>query len=174
MTPEERVKARTEFKQTLTNKTEEELRALIEEITNESRDLDQEVSGLEYDIPTKGQKDAFDSIKYFLDKQKVQWNYALGLVNIYEFFDGSQKKITFAMLDTILRMLGSLEYVGYAEWKKVVDINDYFTPVAEQYRDVTDKIYDIAERYQMVEGQLKMFEPQPVENEVHELPADNQ
>lgn len=170
MTPEERIKAFSEFKKTLTDKTEEELNNMLMEITEESKKLDESVSQLEYDIPAKGQKDAFDSIKYFLNKQKVQWNYALGLVNIYEFFDGSQKKITFAMLDTILRMLGSLEYEGYDEWKKVVAINDYFTPVATEYREVTDSIYDIAERYQAVEGQLKLL--QPVADE--EAPAEVQ
>ena len=159
MTPEERIKAFSEFKKSLADMTEDQLNTLINEITDESRKLDEKVSSIEYDIPAKGQKDAFDAIKYFLNKQKVQWNYALGLVNIYEFFDGSQKKITFAMLDTILRMLGSLEYEGYDEWKKVVSINDYFTPAATEYREVTDSIYDIAERYQAVEGQLKLLQP---------------
>ena len=65
------------------------------------------------------------------------------------------------MLDTVLRLLGSLEYTGYTEWKMVTTINDYFTPIAADYRDVTDEIYDVAERYALVDSQLKMFETVP-------------
>jgi hypothetical protein len=62
------------------------------------------------------------------------------------------------MLDTVLRLLGSLEFTGYDEWKKVSLVNDYFTSVAQDYRDLTDEIYNIGERYAAVDGQLKMFE----------------
>ena len=43
----------------------------------------------------------------------------------------------------------------------VTTINDYFTPIAADYRDVTDEIYDVAERYALVDSQLKMFETVP-------------
>lgn len=158
MTPEERVKARSEFKASLANMTKDELDALAAKLTEESKETDTKVANLNYTLENKGQKAAWDAIKTFLDKQSVKWNYALGLITLYEFFDKSQKEISFAMLDTILRLLGSLEYTGYAEWKMVTTINDYFTPIAADYRDVTDQIYDVAERYALVDNQLKMFE----------------
>ena len=158
MTPEERVKARSEFKASLANMTKDELDALAAKLTEESKETDTKVANLNYTLENKGQKSAWDAIKTFLDKQSVKWNYALGLITLYEFFDKSQKEISFAMLDTILRLLGSLEYTGYAEWKMVTTINDYFTPIAADYRDVTDQIYDVAERYALVDSQLKMFE----------------
>ena len=152
MTPEERIKARSEFKASLANMTKEELEALA---------TDSKVANLNYTLENKGQKVAWDAIKTFLDKQSVKWNYALGLITLYEFFDKPQKEISFAMLDTVLRLLGSLEYTGYTEWKMVTTINDYFTPIAADYRDVTDEIYDVAERYALVDSQLKMFETVP-------------
>lgn len=158
MTPEERVKARSEFKTSLANMTKEELEALLAKLTEESKETDSKVANLNYVLGTKGQKSAWDAIKTFLDKQSVKWNYTLGLINLYEFFDKAQKEISFAMLDTVLRLLGSLEYTGYTEWKMVTTINDYFTPIAADYRDVTDQIYDVAERYALVDNQLKMFE----------------
>ena len=142
MTPEERVKARGEFKASLANMTKEELEALAAKLTEESKETDSKVANLNYTLENKGQKAAWDAIKTFLDKQSVKWNYALGLITLYEFFDKAQKEISFAMLDTVLRLLGSLEYTGYAEWKMVTTINDYFTPIAADYRDVTDEIYD--------------------------------
>jgi hypothetical protein len=159
MTPEERIKELSDFKKSLTEMTEEQLRELAAKLVEESKELDGRVSQTEYTLPTKGQKDAFEAIKYFLNTQKVKWNYALGIITIYEYFDQAQKNITFAMLDTVLRLLGSLEFTGYDEWKKVSLVNDYFTPVAQDYRDLTDEIYNIGERYAAVDGQLKMFAP---------------
>lgn len=159
MTPEERIKELSDFKKSLTEMTEEQLRELAAKLVDESKELDARVSQTEYTLPSKGQKDAFEAIKYFLNTQKVKWNYALGIITIYEYFDQAQKTITFAMLDTVLRLLGSLEFTGYDEWKKVSLVNDYFTPVAQDYRDLTDEIYNIGERYAAVDGQLKMFAP---------------
>lgn len=159
MTPEERIKELSDFKKSLTEMTEEQLNELAAKLIEESKALDERVSQTEYKLPTKAQKDAFDAIKYFLNTQKVKWNYALGIITIYEYFDQAQKTITFAMLDTVLRLLGSLEFTGYDEWKKVSLVNDYFTPVAQDYRDLTDEIYNIGERYAAVDGQLKMFAP---------------
>lgn len=159
MTPEERIKELSDFKKSLTEMTEEQLRELAAKLVEESKELDGRVSQTEYTLPTKGQKDAFEAIKYFLNTQKVKWNYALGIITIYEYFDQAQKTISFAMLDTVLRLLGSLEFTGYDEWKKVSLVNDYFTPVAQDYRDLTDEIYNIGERYAAVDGQLKMFAP---------------
>ena len=163
MTREEAIKARSDFKKSLSGKTEAELNTMLEGIIEESKALDAEVGNLIYDINAEGQEEAFTAIKYFVNKQKVRWDYTIGLIELYEFFDKEQKTITFAALDTILRMLGSLEFDGYYEWKKVKLVNDYFANVAQSYRETTEKIYDIAERYQAVEGQLKMF--QPVESE---------
>lgn len=159
MTPEERIKELSDFKKSLTEMTEEQLNELAAKLIEESKALDERVSQTEYKLPTKAQKDAFEAIKYFLNTQKVKWNYALGIITIYEYFDQAQKTITFAMLDTVLRLLGSLEFTGYDEWKKVSLVNDYFTPVAQDYRDLTDEIYNIGERYAAVDGQLKMFAP---------------
>ena len=159
MTVEERVKARSEFKKTLLNKTEEELQTLLKDIIEESKELDAEVANIKYDLDDNGQTGSFEAIRYFLNKQEVQWNYTLGIIELYEFFNVKQKTINFATLDTVLRMLGSLKFTGYDEWKKVEQVNTYFRSAAESYKDVTDRIYDIAERYQAVEGQLKMFQP---------------
>ena len=161
MTPEERVKARSEFKASLANMTKEELEALATKLTEESKETDSKVANLNYKLEKKGQEAAWDAIKTFLDRQAVKWNYALGLITLYEFFDKPQKEISFAMLDTVLRLLGSIEYTGYTEWKLVTTINDYFTPISVDFRDVTDEIYDVAERYALVDSQLKMFETVP-------------
>lgn len=167
MTVEERVKARSEFKESLQSKTKEELETLLNELLEESKNLNKEVSETTYDLPVAKQKAVFDNINYFIDKQSVKWNYALGIITIYEFFDKKQTQITYALLDTTLRMLGSLEFKGYAEWKKVVAINDYFSGIAESYREITDRILDSAERYSMVEQQLELWKSANTSVEEH-------
>ena len=166
MTREEAIKARSEFNKSLTTKTKEELQVMLDAVTTESKELDKEVSALVYTLPEVGQKVAFEAIQYFINKQKVRWDYTLGLIELYEYFDKSQTEMTFAMLDTVLRMLGQLEFDGYVEWKKVAAVNKYFTPIAAEYRKTTEKIYDIAERFQAIDGQLKLHEtPAPEDQE---------
>lgn len=159
MTREEAIKARSDFKKSLAAKTEAELNEMMEKIIEESKELDKTVSALEYDLNRDSQAETFEAIRYYINKQKVRWDYVTGLKELYNWFDVEQTKISFATLDTVLRLLGSLEFEGICEWDKVSKINDYFAPAAKSYREVTEKIYDIAERYQAVEGQLKMFQP---------------
>ena len=166
MTREEAIKARSEFNKSLTTKTKEELQAMLDVVTAESKELDKEVSALVYTLPEADQKVPFEAIQYFINKQKVRWDYTLGLIELYEYFDKAQTEMTFAMLDTVLRMLGQLEFDGYVEWKKVAAVNAYFTPIAAEYRKTTEKIYDIAERFQAMDGQLKLHEtPAPEDQE---------
>lgn len=166
MTREEAIKARSEFNKSLTTKTKEELQVMLDAVTEESKELDKEVSALVYTLPEADQKVAFEAIQYFINKQKVRWDYTLGLIELYEYFDKAQTEMTFAMLDTVLRMLGQLEFDGYVEWKKVATVNTYFTPIASEYRKTTEKIYDIAERFQAIDGQLKLHEtPAPEDQE---------
>ena len=166
MTREEATKARSDFKKSLSGKTEAELNTMLEGIIEESKALDAEVGNLIYDINAEGQEEAFTAIKYFVNKQKVRWDYTLGLIELYEYFDKAQTEMTFAMLDTVLRMLGQLEFDGYVEWKKVAAVNTYFTPIAAEYRKTTEKIYDIAERFQAIDGQLKLHETPAPEDKV--------
>ena len=166
MTREEAIKARSEFNKSLTTKTKEELQTMLDAVTEESKELDKEVSALVYTLPEDGQEEAFTAIQYFINKQKVRWDYTLGLIELYEYFNDTQKEMTFAMLDTVLRMLGQLEFDGYSEWKQVARVNTYFTPIAAEYRKTTEKIYDIAERFQAIDGQLKLYETPAPEDQV--------
>lgn len=157
MTTEEVVKARSEFKKSIEKLGKEELKKLLDEITQESKDLDKKISTLEYDLP-ENEKEVFEKIRYFLNKQTVKSNYVAGMIKIYEFFDSSQRKISFAMLDSVLRILGGVECTGYDEWKKITDIVKYFDFLSESYKEINDKILDLADRYAIVDKQLKLFE----------------
>lgn len=164
MTAEERIKEKSEFKKKLQTMSKEALKELEQSLLEQSKELDEKVAKTEFKLPKKDQKECFDNIKYFLNMQKVKWNYALGMITLYEFFDKEQKTVSYALLDTVLRTLGSLDFDGYEQWKKVVNINNYFTPIAEEYRNITDDIYDVAERYSEVDKTLELFEKAATEN----------
>lgn len=174
MTIEERIKGMSEFKKNIKTMNETELKDLSEKLLKEAKELDEKVSKKEFSLVKKGQKECFDNIKFFLNTQKVKWNYALGMITIYEFFDKEQKAISFAVLDTVLRTLGSLDFEGYDQWKRVVNINTYFTPFAEEYREITDSIYDIAEKNAIIDKTLELFNKQKEQptDEVQNLEKD--
>lgn len=164
MTPEERIKEKSEFKKKVQSMSKEALTELEQSLLKQSKELDEKVAKTEFKLPKKDQKECFDNIKYFLNMQKVKWNYALGMATLYEFFDKEQQKVSYALLDTVLRTLGALDFEGYEQWKKVININKYFTPIAQEYRDITDNIYDVAEKYSEVDKTLRLFENPTDEN----------
>ena len=85
------------------------------------------------------------------------------MISIYEFFDSKQKTIEYALLDTVLRMLGQFEYTGIEEWKNVKAINEYFSPIAVKYAEIGERIYLYADKYAAVDGQLQLFNTAPSE-----------
>ena len=79
---------------------------------------------------------------------------------MYEFWDPTkvQKEVDFPTLDSSLRYIGGLRFKGYAEWKKAVKIIEYFKYLYDEYGEVTEKIYDIAERHSAILDKLKLFD----------------
>lgn len=161
MTPEERIKEQSEFKKQITSMTKEQLEVEYNKYLDESKKLDLEVTSKIFKLPksTKQLKQSvvFEHIKYFLNKQKVKWNVAINLVEFYEFFNKNQTEMPFPILDSVLRLFGQLDFEGIDEWRKVSEINSYFNPIADEYKEITDRIYDIAEKFSMVDSQLKLF-----------------
>jgi hypothetical protein len=149
-----------DYKQSLKGKTKEELLALEQEIVAECERIDKEVAEKTFDLPTENYVTVAEAIKYFLNKQQVQWQYTLAMVGMYDFW-GSEKQasIPYAQLDTILRTLGGLQFTGYEEWVKVIAINKYFEPLREAYMEVTGEIYDAATKHQVIQEALGLSTP---------------
>lgn len=149
-----------DFKKSLEGKSVEELRKLEEKIVKECDAIDKEVAETEFDMPTENYAEVAKAVKFFLNKQTVQWQYTLGMVAMYDFWaDECPKTIPYAQLDSVLRTIGSLQFTGYDEWAMVVVINKYFEPLREAYTKVTQKIYDVATRHNIVMETLGLNEP---------------
>ena len=152
MNIEEKQKMLKEVEQEMSSKTLEELEKIESQIIAEADENDQIVSKLEFDLPKENYKVVAEGIRMLLNKQTVQWQFTLGMVGMYDFWDPAkkQKKIPFAQLDAILRALGNMQFTGYEEWAAVVAINKFFEPLHDAYVNATEKTYDIASKHQIV------------------------
>ena len=152
MNLEEKQKMLKDYENSLNGKTFEELEKIESQLIAEADENDQRVSKTEFDLPKENYKEVATSIRKLLNKQTVQWQYTLGLVGLYDFWNPEKKskKIPYAQLDAILRTLGGMQFTGYEEWAAVVAINKYFEPLHNAYVDATEKTYDIASKHQAV------------------------
>lgn len=151
----------SKFKESLKGKTLDELTKLEQEVISEAEKLDKTVSTTEFDLPAKNYKIAAEAIRSFLDKRTLQWQGALSMIPLYEFWDPSKKakKIAYAQLDVTLRTLGEMQFTGYDEWAAVAAINKYIEPLRDSYGDLTLQVYDIAARHNFIMDEMQLKTP---------------
>lgn len=152
-----------QFAQTLKELTVEQLQEKEQEIIKKADENDKAVGTKEFDLPTENYKIVAEAIQYFLNKQTVEWQFTLGLLSIFEFWDPENysKKITYPMLDATLRTLGDMKFTGYEEWAKVIAVNKYFESLRTEYEETTETIYDIANQHSAIIDELQLRLPKP-------------
>lgn len=150
-----------EFVKSLEDKTEAELRELEQQVIKESDEYQTNLNTMMFDLPSKDYAEVAKSIHLLLNKHTAQWQYTLGLVTMYEFWDEVKrpKEVNYPTLDGTLRTLGQLSFTGYDEWKAVITINNYFEPMRPKYVDATNLIYLNAEKHNAVMDKLKIYDP---------------
>lgn len=148
----ERAKKIDEFKKSISGMTEEQLKAVEEEIVKEADNINKTVQSATIELPSN-HAEAFTAIRKLLGKAKVQWQYATAMAEMYDFWNPVKKKpgkVEYGLLDATLRYLGQLEFGGYDEWTAVSKINEYFEPVKDEYIGISAKIYDVADRHNAI------------------------
>ena len=138
-----------DYKKSLEGKTLEELEVLEQDVIKEADKLNEDMSKAMLKVPSKNYKEAATAIRRVLGKQSVQWQYTLGMVNMYEAWDPDNKpaEIPYPTLDATIRTLGSLQYTGYDEWKDVIMFTDFFEPIKEEYTKISAGVYDNADKH---------------------------
>ena len=150
----------SEYKEFLKGKTKEELLELEQEIIKEADELDKNISTMEFDLPKKNYAVSAETVRYFLNKQSVQWQYTLAMVGMYDFWtEKNPGKIPYAQLDAILNAIGELKFTGYEEWAKIVALNTYLEPITAKYRDVKSKIFEIATKHSEIQNAIGLNSP---------------
>ena len=158
--PKER-KGSDEFVKSLEGLDEAALRELENKIIDESDEYQKSLNEKMFALPAKGYNEMAKAVHLLLNKQTSQWQYTLGLVTMYEFWDENKrpKEVNYPTLDGTLRTLGSLSFTGYDEWKAVLTINNYFEPMRAKYVELTNQIYFNAEKHNAVMDKLKIYDP---------------
>ena len=151
-----------ELAKSLKELSTEELEKREKEVIAKADENDKKVGSTEFDLPKDNYKVVAEAVQYFLNKQTVEWQYTLGLLSIYEFWNPEKysKKITYPMLDATLRTLGEMKFTGYEEWARVIAINKFFEELRKEYEAVTERIYDIANEHNAILDELKLRKPQ--------------
>lgn len=151
----------SKFKETLSGKTLDELSKLEQDIIKKAEELDKKVSATKFDLPAKNYKEAATAVRAIFDKKTLQWQGALAMIPLYEFWDPAKKadKIAYAELDATLRTLGEMQFTGYVEWAQVAAINKYIEPLRDAYGDLTLKVYDIAARHNFIMDEMQLKTP---------------
>ena len=140
------------FKKSLEGKTLDELKAIEKEIIKEADAVDKKIAEAKFKLPVKGQKETFSAIRTLLDKQTIQWQYTLGMMNLYDAWNPDERKeeVEYPVLDAMLRTLGALQFTGHEEWRMVLDITDYFEPIKKEYVELGESVYDVANKHNEV------------------------
>lgn len=153
-----------DYRQNLSSKTLDELHKIEDELIEEMDKIDEEVSKEEYDLPeADNYKEVAAGIQKLLAKQTISWEYTLGQLTLYNFWDpeNKPKKINYPTLDGTLRQLGGLQFTGPEEWESVIKINDYFKELHQQYINTTEKVYDAAAKHNLIQQELELKTPIP-------------
>jgi len=117
------------------------------------------VSQCKINLPAKNKVDAMVAIQELLERQKVQWGFAIVMAKIFKTFDphNAPKEVEFTILDTMLRTLSSQEYTGSEDWLKCDFINSYFEPIRDEYVSISEKTYELAEKHVIIDETLRLF-----------------
>lgn len=150
-----------EYKKLINEKTLDEVLEIEKEIIKEADELNENIAKYSFKLPKKNYEKACNAIRYFLDKQEVTWQITLGMITLYDFWDPNNKpaSVLYPLFDSTLRTIGEMKFKGYTEWKYVVDINDYFKDLREEYANVTEKIWDNASKHSIICDRLQILDP---------------
>lgn len=150
-----------DYKKLIDSKSLEEVLEIEKEIVKEADDINDKISKYQFKLGTKGYKEAAEAIRYFLNKQTITWQYTVGMITMYEFWNPSTnpKTVGYPMFDGTLRTIGELKFTGIDEWKKVVKINDYFKDIRDEYSELTEEIWDNASKHNVICDRIQILDP---------------
>ena len=149
------------FENSLKKMSLEELEKLEQEVIAEADKQGEELGKKEFDMPTENYPAVAEAVRKFLNKQSIQWQYTLGMVAMFDFWDPEKRpeKIPYPYLDSILRTLGGLQYQGYDEWAAVIAVNKFFEPLQKAYMEATQETFDIATKHDAIMKAMELNSP---------------
>lgn len=156
-----------EFKATLSDKTEDELVSLEKEIVAEAQEKDKIAAEKTFTLKSPAGEELSEAdratygniIAAFLGRVKTNWQSAIMMKYIIEFWRGTETEVKYPVLDTTLRQLGTIEFTGYEDFNKVTLTNEFFEGIRTEFVEFTDSLFEIANRHDAVMKELELRKP---------------
>ena len=144
-----------EFVKTLEGKTNEELLAMEQDLIKEIDKHDRKVAKYEFKVVDKeALKEAVEVYRFFINKQKLQFNYVEGMLQLWDAFNPDIETIPYPMLDVILMNLGQLQFEGHDEWVKIMKFNEFTQPYSDEYTKLKARTYLLSEEHSVLQSKL--------------------
>lgn len=146
------------FRKSLIGMSKEELEKLEKDVLKEQDENNDLVQNKTFKMPAKNYVECANAVRRTLSKMKVQWQLALGLKTMYEYFNPEERpvEIAYPVLDSVLRTLVSCQYEGYEAWCDVVTISNYFEPIRAEYTAIGESTYTLAEKHSAIVQNLDL------------------
>lgn len=147
----------------------DELDKLEAEVLDVLKEFEEYIKDVKYKLPKSVIFDGMERVKstisddiiYFLNKIEVDWQHTLGMYQLVDFWKKVQNvdEISYGVLDSTLRCLGSVKYKGFTEWGDVLAMNEYFKSLNEEYgKDLAASIY-LSRIHSMIMDKIQMNSP---------------
>ena len=160
----------TEFSATLETKSIEELKQTEAELMEEMKNDDDHLEQVEYSLKESAEFDGTvvssdkitEKIVAFLDRLEVEWRATLGIYQAIKFWKKEfEGKVSYAVFDTTIRLLGTLKFKGEFDCKNVLLINNWFSTAHKDYAiDNTWRNY-LAAKHQAIMQAMQQGEEEP-------------
>lgn len=147
-----------EFIKSLDGKSMDELKEVEKTLIADIDANDKKVGNTTFPLPD-GYPEFKANVQYFLNKQKVQWQYALGMLELYDALETPDKEMPYPILDLILMNLGQLTFEGADEWRKVKSMTEYIQPMSDAYSEVKAHTYLLAEEHSALLNKMGIEDP---------------
>lgn len=151
-------------------------------IIKELEDYDNYLNNTAYELPniitfegeTISRVIVSDIITKLIDKWEVEWDYALGMYQLSQYWKTvgvKESTIGYKVCDSTLRILGGVKYKGAKEWKNIMIVNEFMSSVYDSYnRDTTYLMYLSKLHSAVLDQMQKLNAPAEI---VNEMAGDN-
>lgn len=144
-----------EFVKSLEGKTNEELLAIEQDLIKEIDKHDRKVAKYEFKVADKeALKEAVEVYRFFINKQKLQFSYVEGMLQLWDAFNPDIETIPYPTFDVILMNLGQLQFEGHDEWVKIMKFNEFTKPYSDEYTKLKARTYLLSEEHSALQSKL--------------------
>lgn len=141
----------------------DELQRMEDEVMREMDENDAYVRNVKYDLAKGVDYDGEhfsvgeirNKIISFLNRSEVEWSYTLGLYQLVKFWKTKEETtITYPVYDSTLRILNTLKFKGFNDWKDILVVNEFFKGNHENYLKDTALVVFASQKHNTIVSRM--------------------